>query len=162
MNDLGKLYQDTIRRHAAQPVGHGEEIGATHRHELFNAQCGDRVEVKLRVAGVTIEAAAFDGEGCAICMASASLLCTHLPGERADALGEQLRRFTGALDAAGAGSNAGSDEETASGSGAGTDHEAACPPALRPLLPVAAWPARIACAILPWQTAVEALGDKVE
>ena len=73
MNDLGRLYQDTIRRHAAQPVGRGEEIGATHRHELFNAQCGDRVEVKLRMAGDTIEAAAFDGEGCAICMASASL-----------------------------------------------------------------------------------------
>jgi nitrogen fixation NifU-like protein len=137
MNDLGRLYQDTIRRHAEQPVGRGEEIGATHRHELFNAQCGDRVEVKLRMAGDTIEAAAFDGEGCAICMASASLLCTHLPGRTRSG----AARLHGDLLA------------LLSGDGA---TEAAGP--LAPLGGVRPYPSRVLCATLPWQAAQRALG----
>jgi NifU-like protein involved in Fe-S cluster formation len=48
VSELQALYQDTIRRHAAQPVGRNADIRATHQHELFNAQCGDRVHVKLR------------------------------------------------------------------------------------------------------------------
>lgn len=136
MNELKRLYQDTIRRHAAQPVGLGEDIGETHRHELFNAQCGDRIDIKLRLAGETIEAAAFDGEGCAICMASASLLCTHLPGhERAAA-----RRLHEDLLALLAG------DEAADTSGP-----------LAPLSGVRPFPTRVRCAMLPWVAAQRAL-----
>ena len=136
MNDLKRLYQDTIRRHAAEPVGFGKDIAETHRHELFNAQCGDRVDIKLRLAGETIEAAAFDGEGCAICMASSSLLCTHLPGlERAAArrLHEDLLALLAGDDAA----------------------DTAGP--LAPLSGVSSYPSRVRCATLPWLAAQRAL-----
>jgi nitrogen fixation NifU-like protein len=136
VNDLAALYRDTVRRHAAQPVGLGANIHPTHRHELFNAQCGDRVEVKLRLAGETIEAAAFDGEGCAICMASASLLCTHLPGRTRDA----ARRLHADLVALLAGEPVTDAAE-----------------ALAPLSGVRPYPSRVRCATLPWQAAERAL-----
>ena len=136
MSELQALYQDTIRRHAAQPVGLDADIRATHQHELFNAQCGDRVHVKLRLAGDTIEAAAFEGEGCAICMASASLLCTHLPGQtRADARclhGELAALLTG-------------------------DAPARPADPLAPLAGVRPYPSRVHCALLPWRAAERAL-----
>lgn len=137
MNDLDALYQDTIRRHAAQPVGFGEHIRETHRHELFNAQCGDRVEIRLRLAGDRVEAAAFDGEGCAICMASASLLCAHLPG-RTRAQARKLHDDLLAL---------------LSGDGAS---DAAGP--LASLAGVRPYPSRVRCATLPWRAAQFALG----
>ena len=136
MNDLDRLYRETILRHAAQPVGHGAAIDATHRHELFNAQCGDRVEMKFRLAGETIEAAAFDGEGCAICMASASLLCTHLPGGTR----ETARRLHASLLAV-------------------LHGDAAADPTgpLAALSGVRPYPSRVRCATLPWQAAERAL-----
>ena len=136
MNDLDRLYRDTILRHAARPVGHREPIEATHRHELFNPQCGDRVEMKFRLDGETIAAAAFDGEGCAICMASASLLCAQLPGQTRDAarrLHESLRSLL-------------SGDEAADSAGP-----------LAPLAGVRPYPSRARCATLPWQAAERAL-----
>ena len=136
MNDLQALYRETIRRHAKQPVGRDAEIRATHHHELFNAQCGDRVDVRLRLCGETIEAAAFEGEGCAICMASASLLCEHLPGttrSSAQRLHEALLALlAGKLEAEDAG-------------------------ALAPLAGVRPFPSRVQCATLPWRAAMQAL-----
>lgn len=136
MSDLQGLYRDAIRRHAARPVGFGREIVATHRHELFNAQCGDRVELRLRVTGETIEAAAFDGEGCAICLASASLLCAHLPGRSL----ADLRRLHDGL------------HELLGGR---REPDPAEP--LAPLAGVRPFPARRQCATLPWQAALRAL-----
>ena len=80
MNDIGRLYRDTIKQHAADPVGYRQEIDATHQYEEYNPLCGDRILVQLRIADKRVEAAAFDGEACAICMASASLLCDNTPG----------------------------------------------------------------------------------
>jgi nitrogen fixation NifU-like protein len=77
---LARLYRDAIRQHSSNPVGYRRDIDATHRHEEYNPQCGDRIDVLLRIAGERVEAAAFEGEACAICMASASLLCSLAPG----------------------------------------------------------------------------------
>ncbi len=100
-DDLARLYRDVIRNHAAEPTGYRNKIEATHRHEEYNPLCGDRIEVQLRVAAGAIEAAAFDGEACAICLASASMLCGLAPGQMVEALlqlGEDLHR---ALDTSG-------------------------------------------------------------
>ena len=92
---LAQLYRDAIRHHAANPVGYRQAIDATHRHEEYNPLCGDRIELALRIENQRVESAAFDGEACAICMASASLLCSLAPGEpvsRMLSLGAELKR----------------------------------------------------------------------
>lgn len=138
MSGLPDLYRDAVRRHAADPTGRGRAIEATHRHELHNAQCGDRIDLCLRIDGERIEDAAFDGEGCAICLASASLLCAHLPG----AAIADLHRLSDTLDALLAGR---------------IGPEDAGP--LAPLAGVRPYPSRVRCATLPWQAALRALEE---
>ena len=77
VDELTSLYRETIVKHAVSPVGFEAEIDATHQNEVFNPLCGDRIEVLLQLDTDEIEAIAFRGEACAICMASASLLCAH-------------------------------------------------------------------------------------
>ena len=161
-NDLARLYREAIRHHAASPVGYRQAIAATHRHEEYNPLCGDRIEIQLRVAAGSIEAAAFDGEACAICMASASMLCGLAPGREVKALlqlGDDLHR---ALDVSlGAASAApGLDDDPA---------ESRLKPLprpvpllceeLHPLLGVRPYPSRVRCATLPWSAAANALSD---
>ena len=136
MNDIGRLYRDTIKQHAADPVGYRQKIDATHQYEEYNPLCGDRILVQLRIADKQVEAAAFDGEACAICMASASLLCDNTPGHPVSRLEDLHDRLQAAL---------GSSEEID-----GIDE-------LKPLLGVRPFPSRIRCATLPWTAARKAL-----
>ena len=143
--DLQRLYRDAIRQHSADPVGYRRDIGATHRHEEYNPQCGDRIEVLLRVRDRAVAAVAFDGEACAICRASASLLCSLVAGRTVRAvsrLGEQLRQALSRPEG---------------------EQDPEQPPLheeLRPLLGVRPYPSRVQCALLPWKAAARALeGD---
>ncbi len=136
MNGLSSLYREAIRQHAAEPVGFRQPIDATHRHEEFNPLCGDRIEVQLRIINGLVEAAAFDGEACAICMASASLLCEAAPGHPVAHLVALHDRLHAALEN-------GQDLDDAD--------------TLKPLLGVTPYPSRIRCATLPWAAAVGAL-----
>lgn len=138
---LAELYREAVLANAARPVGHGAELEATHRAEGSNPLCGDEVVMRLRVEADQILGAAFDGEACAICLASASLLCAHLPGHGTGAAAAILAAFRSDLRGAGAGAGE-------------------CPGFLAPLLGVRAYPARVACATLPWETAVTALRDR--
>ncbi|MGD8356730.1 MAG: iron-sulfur cluster assembly scaffold protein [Lysobacterales bacterium] len=140
---LVRLYQEAIRRHAAEPTGFRQAIEPTHRHEAWNPQCGDRVEILLRLSGETIEAAAFEGEACAICLASASILCGIAPGQPAVRLQQLHDALSDALRA----------EETTDGD------DLRLQPELRPLLGVRPYPSRIRCATLPWIAASNALTD---
>lgn len=134
---LANLYRDAVLSHAVEPVGYRQDIAATHRCELYNPLCGDKVEMQFRLAGQTIEAAAFDGESCAICMASASMLCEAAPGKSPANIGEQHRLLEAALK----------DKQSKPGL-----------ESLQALLAVRRYPARIRCALLPWEAAVKALG----
>ena len=125
------------RDHAAGPAGFRKAISATHRHEEYNAQCGDRIEFLARIKGDLIEAAAFDGEACTICMASASMLCSLAEGLEIDQWDELRRELYGALQGQ---SLADSDSDLAA------------------LLAVRRYPARVQCATLPWKTAARAMG----
>ncbi len=80
MNDLTQLYKQAILQHNREPVGFGRPARFTHSAEGLNAVCGDQVNVYLNVINDRIEAIAFDGESCAISMASASMMCAHLAG----------------------------------------------------------------------------------
>jgi nitrogen fixation NifU-like protein len=138
VKNLRQLYHAEITRHASNPVGYRVEIDTTHRHEEYNAQCGDRVEVRLQVANGKIEAAAFDGEACQICVASASLLCEHVPGKDTGSVVQLLSALEQSLKS----------------------EEAPLNETLTPLLGVRGYPSRIQCATLPWKAATRALGRK--
>lgn len=91
---LDDLYQATILDHGRKPRNHRRLEGATHRAEGFNPLCGDRLVLELRVAGDCIEDAAFEGCGCAISQASASLMSLEVKGlstEEATGLSQRLR-----------------------------------------------------------------------
>lgn len=141
-DELAQLYRDAIKRHAAEPVGYRVPIDATHRHEEYNPLCGDRIEVALIVRDGSVDAAAFDGEACAICMASASLLCSLAPGQTQPELRQLSRLLQQSL-----GTPAAPDP--------GPDRELPCP--LRPLLGVRPYPSRVRCATLPWTAVARAL-----
>ena len=143
-NDLATLYRDAIRRHAAEPVGYQVPIDATHRHEEYNPLCGDRIEVALLIRHGCIEVAAFDGEACAICMASASLLCKLAPGQTPRELRQLSQQLQQGLGIRGASDPVPNPE---------------LPVALRPLLGVRPYPSRVRCATLPWTAAGRALKE---
>ncbi|WP_092704495.1 iron-sulfur cluster assembly scaffold protein [Halovenus aranensis] len=77
-----KMYQEVILDHYRNPRRWGELSPATVSHTGENASCGDELTFDLRLAedGETIEEVAFTGEGCAISIASASLLAEELQG----------------------------------------------------------------------------------
>lgn len=77
-----ELYQQTILEHNRHPRNFGKLEGATHLAEGYNPLCGDHlwVFVKVSPTGI-IEEAAFDGSGCAISKASASMMTASLKGK---------------------------------------------------------------------------------
>jgi nitrogen fixation NifU-like protein len=89
MSDLRELYQSVILDHNKSPRNRGELPGANRRAEGHNPLCGDHVIVSARVDGDRIEGASFDGRGCAISTASASLMTEAVRG-RSEAQVKQL------------------------------------------------------------------------
>ncbi|MGH9251283.1 MAG: Fe-S cluster assembly sulfur transfer protein SufU [Acidimicrobiales bacterium] len=79
--DLGDLYQEVIIDHGRHPRNFGELAGATHTAEGFNPLCGDQLTLYVKLADGHIAAVAFQGAGCAISQASASLMTTALKGK---------------------------------------------------------------------------------
>ena len=136
VSTLKQLYRDSIRQHAANPVGFRKSIEPTHHHEGLNPQCGDRIEIFLKISAGMIEDITFEGEACVICMASASLMCEHLTGQAVESFNEQKHTLESALKAREGQSEIG---------------------VFSPLLGVRPYPSRIQCATLPWNTAVQAL-----
>jgi nitrogen fixation NifU-like protein len=80
MSELRELYQSVILDHNKSPRNRGELAGANRRAEGHNPLCGDHVIVMARMAGDRVEAAGFDGRGCAISTASASLMTEAVKG----------------------------------------------------------------------------------
>jgi nitrogen fixation NifU-like protein len=123
-------------QHARQPVGRGKVIRATHKNEQFNHLCGDHIILSLQVENEVVMDAAFEGEACAICTASASLLCKHAAGQTVQEIQETRSWLESALH----------------GSVDSAEHEM-----LLPLLGVRSYPSRIRCALLPWDALAGAL-----
>ena len=80
MNDLRDLYQEVILDHNRRPRNRGPLPGANHRAEGSNPLCGDRVTVLLEIEDGRIRDVSFEGAGCAISTASASLMTEALKG----------------------------------------------------------------------------------
>jgi nitrogen fixation NifU-like protein len=130
------LYQTIVLDHGRNPRHHGALPGATHSARGDNPFCGDRVTVALILDGERIADARFDGAGCAISTASASMMLSALRGcTRAEA--ESLcRGFESWL--------AGGETSAALGE-------------LAAFAGVRRYPVRVKCARLPWQTLAAAL-----
>jgi nitrogen fixation NifU-like protein len=80
MPDLDDLYQEVILDHNRRPRNFHAIADASHRAEGYNPLCGDRLTLYLKIDGDRIDDAAFEGSGCAISKASASLMTDALKG----------------------------------------------------------------------------------
>ncbi len=80
MTELSKLYKQTILEHNRHPRNYGKPQECTHQAEGLNAICGDQVNVYLTIENDIIAAINYDGESCAISMASASMMTEFIKG----------------------------------------------------------------------------------
>ena len=82
MSASNQLYQEVILDHNRKPRNWGALAGANHRAEGHNPLCGDNIGLTLSVdVGNTVDAVGFEGDGCAICKASASMMTTAVKGK---------------------------------------------------------------------------------
>ena len=144
--DLRALYQEVILDHSRHPRNYGRPESAGREAQGNNPICGDRVTVYLDLdpQGRIVDAA-FEGRGCAISLASASLMTELLKGRGREAA-ERLFRDFRALCTGEAVSPDPSDEEALE--------------RLQVLAGVRDFPARVKCATLAWHTMDAALHDQ--
>ncbi len=136
MSDLTDLYQQVILDHNRRPRNRGKLPTANRVAHGDNPTCGDQCNVYLRLDGDKIAEISFDGSGCAISQASASLMTTRLKGKTA-AEAEALFKDFHHIVTTGETPDEISDVAAFAG--------------------VHAFPARIKCATLGWHAALNAL-----
>ncbi len=143
MTDLRELYQQVILDHNRSPRNFRQVPNANHTADGDNPLCGDRITVWVRVDGDVVDDIGFQGTGCAISQASASLMTTAVRGKPvADA-----ERLFAAFHAMVTG--AGEPDRATLGK-------------LLAFAGVREFPARVKCANLPWHTLHAALQDTTE
>ena len=81
MNELRDLYQEVILDHVKRPRNSGVLAGASHRADGDNPLCGDKVTIFLSIEDGRIADVRFQGSGCAISLASASLMTEAIKGK---------------------------------------------------------------------------------
>lgn len=157
MSGLDALYQEILISHSKKPRNYGALAEASHRAQADNPLCGDRYEVYLKLSADRIVDIGFEGAGCAVSMASASLMTVGVRGRtRAEvtALHAGLARLiSGEAASGGAEHDSANAQEEADTRGTADLGE------LVALAGVARFPARIACARLPWDALAAALGQ---
>lgn len=145
MSDLSDLYQEVILDHNRRPRNYGPLAGATREARGHNPLCGDRLTVFLKLSGDAIEDIRFEGSGCAISKASASLMTEAVKGRTvAEALGI-FQRFQAMITA--------SIDQPAGDESLGK---------LTVLAGVREFPVRIKCASLSWHTLKAAMAASSE
>jgi nitrogen fixation protein NifU and related proteins len=134
MADPKSLYQEVILDHNKKPRNFGTLAQPSHKAEGHNPLCGDHISLTLHLEGDRIDNIAFQGEACAICKASASMMTSTVKGktrEDAETLIQEFRDMaTGKLDLQ-------------------TPHHLG---RLTVFGGVHDLPTRVKCAILPWHT----------
>lgn len=145
MSDLRELYQEVILDHNKKPRNFGVLEDATQVAQGHNPLCGDNVTVYLHVEGDTIQDISFNGSGCAISKASASLMTSALKGKtvaEAETIFQSFRELVTGAEAS---------EEVLEEMGK-----------LAVFSGVRDYPARVKCASLAWHTVHNALQGKPE
>jgi nitrogen fixation NifU-like protein len=144
MADLRDMYQEAILEHAKSPRNYRVLDTATRHAEGFNPLCGDRCAVYLKLDGELIADIAFQGSGCAISRASASMMTQSLKGKNTHEAEILFRKFHRMLTGQG-----GADDRLQIGK-------------LAALAGVSEFPARVKCATLAWHTFEAALRGERE
>lgn len=142
MADSKQLYQEVILDHNRKPRNWGVLNDATHQAEGDNPLCGDHINLTLKLQDGSVEAINVQGESCAICKASASMMTTAVKGKSRDEAEQLVREFrdmaTGKLD---------------------YEHAPHHLGRLTVFAGVRDLPTRVKCAILPWHTLHAALNS---
>ena len=147
--DLKQLYQDIILEHGKSPRNFGKCIGHNHEAKGFNPLCGDKVHVYLKLnEGKKLENVSFEGEGCAISLASASIMTDLLKGKSFNDSKEIVSNFLNMIKSnlEIKSNNLDEDQKTK----------------IMSLSGVKQFPMRVKCATLSWHTLVSALEKKNE
>lgn len=131
-NNLDQLYRRVIMDHYKNPRNKGELEDGSLTIDMNNPTCGDRIRLTMQVEDGTVQQAKFDGEGCSISMASASMMTQAIKGKPV----EQAVKLSHAFSDMMLGKDV--DEDLDLG-----DIEA--------LSGVSQFPARIKCATLAWK-----------
>jgi nitrogen fixation NifU-like protein len=152
--DLEELYGDMILDHNRRPRNFGPLAGATHSARGDNPLCGDRVTVYLRVVNGAIEEIQFEGAGCAISTASASMMTEALRGKSLAEVQRLFASFHALLTGGGA---AGAKSGTTAATDAATDLGK-----LEAFGGVREFPMRVKCATLAWHALQAALGSEAQ
>jgi nitrogen fixation protein NifU and related proteins len=132
MSEMRELYQEMILDHHRHPRNFGKLPGANREAEGFNPLCGDRVTVYALMDGDRIQDLSFEGSGCAICIASCSLMTEAVKGQTVAEAETLFGRFHDLVT-----NDAATVDEEALGKLAVFDG-------------VREFPVRIKCATLPW------------
>ncbi len=93
MSELRELYQEVILEHSKHPRNYRALDSANHKAEGFNPLCGDHFTIYADVKDGTIHDLSFQGTGCAISKASASMMTQSLKGKSAQEAEELFQRF---------------------------------------------------------------------
>ncbi|QQS48865.1 MAG: SUF system NifU family Fe-S cluster assembly protein [Acidobacteriota bacterium] len=145
MSDISELYQQVILDHNKKPRNFRKLETANREQEGYNPLCGDQLTLYLEMDGDVIRDVAFQGSGCAISKASASMMTTAVKGktiEEAEVLFDEFHRMVrGELD---------------------PEHDENHLGRLKILSGVREFPARVKCASLSWHTLHAALENKGE
>jgi nitrogen fixation NifU-like protein len=139
---LESLYQEIILSHYRRPRNHGAVEAADARVHMNNPTCGDEIELSLRMDGDRIAAVGFEGQGCSISQASASMMTVLLQGRTLEEAEELAASFRDLVHGR---ANAASNRALGD---------------LRALAGVSRYPVRVRCALLAWN-ALEEAGRRV-
>jgi nitrogen fixation NifU-like protein len=140
MADLSELYQSVILDHNRAPRNFRAMEKPDRRAEGYNPVCGDHLTVWLKLDGDIISDASFQGSGCAISKASASLMTTIVKGKRLEEAARIVESF----------------RRMVTGQGGPADD---LPPKLVVFAGVREYPARVKCASLSWHALKAAMNN---
>lgn len=135
---IDDLYQDLVLEHKRAPRHFGAMPAPTNEARGRNPSCGDDIRVQLQMDGDTLRDIRFTGQGCAICIASTSMMAEALHGRDRQAAEDLQRRFRAVLTE-------------------GADPDEAGLGKLVSLAGVGRYPSRIKCALLGWHALMHAL-----
>lgn len=142
MSNLSDLYQEILLEHNSKPRNFRKVEDANHSAEGYNPLCGDEISLYLKVEGDVVTDVGFQGHGCAISRASASMMTQSIKGQKLAKAEELFDEFHKMLTQPGAEVDYDKLED------------------LEMLSGVAEYPTRIKCAILAWHTLHAALEGK--
>jgi nitrogen fixation protein NifU and related proteins len=142
--DLGELYQEVILEHSKAPRNFRKPEAANHQADGYNPLCGDRCTVYLDVENDSIRDIGFQGSGCAISRASASMMTQMVKGKSKAEAAKLFEQFHNLVTGKGEAAKADDLGKMAVFAG------------------VSKFPARVKCATLAWHTLQSALENKHE